>query len=53
MGLVKVLLIAYFTIGIFMALRHLSSGRVGAAGPLWSFLGLTVSWPLLFIWRVR
>jgi len=45
------LLIGYFVIGFFMGMNHLSSGRVGAKGPLATLVAHVVAWPLIMLSR--
>jgi hypothetical protein len=40
-------LVIYLVIGVLKALNHLGSGRQGAAGPLVTFIAMTLLWPVL------
>ena len=46
MGLFIAFLFAYLTMGLFFAIRHLGSGKVGAAGPAVTFFSIVLGWPL-------
>jgi hypothetical protein len=37
----------YIVIGVFKALGHLGSGKVGLQGPLVTFIAVTLLWPVL------
>ena len=37
----------YLLIGVFKALGHLGSGRVGMQGPVATFLAVTLLWPVI------
>ena len=37
----------YLLIGVFKALGHLGSGKVGLQGPLVTFITVTLLWPVL------
>ena len=40
--------IIYLVIGVIRAITHLSSGKVGSAGVLNTFVSVTLAWPILF-----
>ncbi len=37
----------YFVVGIFKASAHIESGKVGTAGPVWTFLAVLFLWPFI------
>jgi hypothetical protein len=37
----------YLVIGMFKALGHLGSGKVGLQGPLATFIAVTLLWPFI------
>lgn len=37
----------YLVVGFFKASAHIKSGKVGTAGPLWTFLAVMLLWPFL------
>ena len=41
------LLIGYFVLGFVIGINHLSSGKVGAKGPLLTIVTFVFLWPLL------
>jgi hypothetical protein len=43
------LLIAYFVIGLIVGINHLSSGKVGAKGPLATLVASILLWPLFML----
>lgn len=43
------LLIGYCLLGLFIGINHLSSGKVGAKGPLVTITAFIFLWPLLII----
>lgn len=43
------LLIGYLLFGLFIGINHLSSGKVGAKGPLVTIIAFVFLWPLLII----
>ena len=45
------LIIGYCVIGLIIGIKHLSSGKVGAAGPLVTFIASIFLWPLFLVFR--
>jgi hypothetical protein len=37
----------YLLVGVFKALGHLGSGKVGLQGPLVTFITVTLLWPIV------
>lgn len=44
--LIRVMII-YFVIGLYKAINHIGSGRVGTKGPLITFITVTLLWPVI------
>lgn len=45
MEIVLWMIVIYLAIGLFKAIRHLGSGKVGAWGSLATLIGITFLWP--------
>ncbi len=52
-GIISIVAVLYLGVGMILALGHLSSGKVGAAGPFVTLLGTTLLWPVVAITESR
>ncbi len=52
-GIIGIAAVLYFGVGMILAIGHLSSGKVGAAGPFVTLLATTLLWPVVAITESR